>query len=230
MSDGDVICAWLASLAAAGRRRRQNRRHVVVGRVNCRDRFPELRDNNNGVGGVYMQNLLGGYMAPMAADLVAAGSAPPSLAAMALAHRRALAAQATTNQLSSQFRRYRDAVDASSSPRDPPVRLFNVRAGDVPVICNNSAGLRIGAAIDFGPAVVPDPGDGARGSGRVVVHYTLSAGLDRYLQPRFFCLEHDDGGYWIQANASPRIWEMIKREIGVTEGSVSNEVQEKMDV
>lgn len=203
VSDGDLICAWLVRLTAAGGWGPRTR-YVVAGSVNCRGRIPAL------AGGVYVQNLLGLYFADIPAAAVA-GPGASSLARIALAHRQQVALQTTEDQLRHHFRRRRAAAEAQ---QDPAVPLY-CRADDVLVMCNNLSGLRIGAAADFGPAVVAAAGAEGPASGRVVGHYYLSSDEGNRPMPYFVCLDQDEDGYWIRGNASPQTWVRILEDIGV---------------
>ncbi len=209
VSDGDLVCAWLVRLAAAAGRSPRTR-YVVAGSVNCRARIPALRD----APGVYVQNLLGLYWASIGAEDVAGPSS--SIARIALAHRAEVAAQTTETQVLHHFRRRRAAAEKAQAPPGVPVYC---RADAVPVLCNNLAGLRIGAAADFGPAVVPGA-DGTRepSSGRVVSHHYLSTDDRNRPAPYFICLDQDEGGYWIRGKASAATWGRIIQEIGADDG------------
>lgn len=216
VSDGDLIAAWLVSLAAA-ERRRPARRYLIAGAIDCRGRIPALRD----AAGVFVQNLLCLYWAAIPGE-AAAGRSTSSLGDAALAHRRAVAAQATESQMVHHLRRHRAAA-----PGDPQMRIPG-QARDVVLSYNNLSGLRIAAAADFGPAVVPNK-DGTRvGSGRVVVHFFV---LSRStITPEFICVDRDEGGYWIWATASKLVWEKIAEEIGATDGNAHAKGQETMSV
>ncbi|OAA74946.1 alpha/beta hydrolase fold-3 [Akanthomyces lecanii RCEF 1005] len=208
VSDGDLICAWLVSLAAVGRH--PSTRYVIAGSFNCRARIPALRD----APGVYMQNLLGLYFASITPDDVAGPSS--SLARIALAHRAEVAAQTTESQVLHHFQRRRNAAETQREPGMP----FYCRSDEVPVLCNNLAGLRIGAAADFGPAVVVAGTGGPVASGRVVSHHYLSTDDKNRPVPYFICLDQDEGGYWIRGNASAQTWDKIIREIGTVDADV----------
>lgn len=202
VSDGDLICAWLVSLAAVGRGPRT--RYAVAGSVNCRARIPALRDAPPGV---YMQNLLGLYFASIAPEDVAGPSS--SLARIALAHRAEVAAQTSESQVLHHLKRRRAAAEAQCDPGVP----FYCRADEVLVLCNNLAGLRIGAAADFRPAVVTPGKGGTAALGRVVSHHYLSTDDGNRPTPYFICLDQDEGGYWIRGNASAQTWDKIVHEI-----------------
>ncbi|OAA60171.1 alpha/beta hydrolase fold-3 [Cordyceps fumosorosea ARSEF 2679] len=205
VSDGDLLCAWLVTLVAAGRS--PQTRYVVAGSVNYRGRVPALRD------GVYVQNLLGLYFASIPAATVVSGSddaaAAVVVARIALAHRREVALQTSEAQVLHQLRRRRADADAGRDQGAVPVYCA---PDEVVVMCNNLSGLRIGAAADFGPAVVPVPG--GTGSGRVVSHHYLSSDDGNRPTPYFVCLDQDKDGYWIRGNAAPETWEEIGRVIG----------------
>ncbi|KAM3432748.1 hypothetical protein MY4824_006383 [Beauveria thailandica] len=209
VSDGDLICAWLVTLAAAGRSpwRRPRARYVVAGSVNCRSRIPALQD------GTYMQNLLSLYFAPVP-DV--GGPGDDGLARIALAHRAQVAAQTTETQILHHFQRRRAEAEAGQRPSVP----LYCRADDVVLMCNNLSGLRISAAADFRPAVVKAAADGTRASGRVVSHYYLSSDDGNRPTPYFVCLDQDEEGYWIRGKASPGTWERIIWEIGAEEAHV----------
>ncbi|KAM3513236.1 hypothetical protein MY11210_003102 [Beauveria gryllotalpidicola] len=209
VSDGDLLCAWLVTLAAAGRspRRRRRARYVVAGSVNCRSRIPALQD------GIYVQNLLGLYFASVPS--VGGPEDDDALARIALAHRAQVAAQTSETQILHHFWRRRAEAEAGQRPSVP----LYCRSDDVVLMCNNLSGLRVGAAADFGPAVVT-AADGTRASGRVVSHHYLSSDDGNRPTPYFVCLDQDEEGYWIRANASPKTWERIIREIGAGEAHV----------
>ncbi|KAM3545477.1 hypothetical protein ARSEF1564_001639 [Beauveria bassiana] len=209
VSNGDLICAWLVTLAAAGRSPRRRARYVVAGSVNCRSRIPALQD------GTYVQNLLSLYFASVPNI---GGPGDDSLARFALAHRAQVAAQTTETQILHHFQRRRAEAEAGQRRSVP----LYCRADDVVLMCNNLSGLRIGAAADFGPAVVvvTTAADGTRASGRVVSHYYLSSDDGNRPTPYFVCLDQDEEGYWIRANASPGTWERIIREISAGEAHV----------
>ncbi|KAJ3475671.1 hypothetical protein NLG97_g9378 [Lecanicillium saksenae] len=79
------------------------------------------------------------------------------------------------------------------------------------------SGLRIGAAVDFGPAVVPGPDGSRAASGRVSSQYNMRAGGVGQASPSFNCVDQDDAEYWVQITASPQTWQQIIQDTGAVE-------------
>lgn len=203
LSEGDIVAAWL--LRTVVKTEPQPSQFLLVGALNARNRVPELQQGT----GVYVQNLISLYYAQFPSSVT-----DGALATTALSHRLQVAEQATEHQLVRHFMNKRSEIERKENGDSVK---FYCGEDDRLVFCNNLSGLRIAAAADFTPAVLPNE-DGSYSSGKAVYYHFQSFPVKGAV-PRnsFVIFDKDSSGYWIGANISKAAWAEIMHDIGVTE-------------
>lgn len=213
VSDGDVVSAWLACMAAKELPPRSTRSAVIMTPINIRDRVPSIFPAKKGEG-VYVLNA-----APILSTIVKGQdmlSGNDHIGKVAQALRRALMTQTSERQIHALNRLERLSIAENGLPA-----LFGDPSNFL-IILTNTTKARFVENVDSGPAVIkahvdhdttktPEPLNRSsfqsmRPGQMVYYHVQRLAEEKIFARNTFFLFETPAGEYWINGSLPPAIW------------------------